>query len=501
MGQQGNLTAGQPPGTTQPPALHLLRARDIAKLISSGMLSAVDLIDYLVKRINTIDPYLGAMVDVDLDGALAQAEQADQLAAAGSRLPLLGVPFTVKDNLWVEQRPATCGSKLFADFIAPQDSWSVTRLKAAGAICIGTTNCSEFGCKGVTSNLVHGVTRNPWCLDLTPGGSSGGAVASVAAGFSPIALSTDAGGSTRRPAAHTGLIGFKCTSGLIPNPWGFDEPCRDMGSIGVLARDVIDCAAMMDVLAGYDPRDPLSHPLPTEMTLPSAFTRAVINTPDKSLRIAWSLDLGCGFAVDNDVASEMLLAVAQLRSAGWKIDDASPHWSNDVISYPYAVRQQAELATLFGTKWHDDPAQFDPVIAAQIQNGLAITATELADVTFRRHRARAQLTAFFECYDLLLCPTVPVEPWPCDSLAPGTINGQSADPRAHAVFTPLFNLCDVPALSVPCGFGARGLPVALQVVGPRYTDLHVLQFGAEIEHLLSRDFNAPMMRTNIFEQV
>jgi aspartyl-tRNA(Asn)/glutamyl-tRNA(Gln) amidotransferase subunit A len=273
-----------------------------------------------------------------------------------------------------------------------------------------------------------------------------------------------------------------------------------MGSIGVLARDVIDCAAMMDVLAGYDPRDPLSHPLPTEMTLPSVFTRAVINTPDKSLRIAWSPDLGCGFAVDNDVASEMLLAVAQLRGAGWKIDDASPHWSNDVISYPYAVRQQAELATLFGAKWHDDPAQFDPVIAAQIQNGLAITATELADVTFRRHRARAQLTAFFERYDLLLCPTVPVEPWPCDSLAPDTISGQSADPRAHAAFTPLFNLCDVPALSVPCGFGAHGLPVALQVVGPRYTDLHVLQFGAEIEHLLSRDFNAPMMRTNICKQ-
>jgi len=479
--------------------MHMLCARDIASQVGSGTLSAVDLIRYLVKRIAAINPYLGAMVDVDFDGALAQAEQADQLAAAGSRLPLLGVPFTVKDNLWVGQRSATCGSKLFADFIAPQDSWSVARLKAAGAICIGITNCSEFGCKGVTANLVHGVTRNPWRLDLTPGGSSGGAVASVAAGFSPIALGTDAGGSTRRPAAHTGLIGFKCTSGLIPNPWGFDEPCRDMGSIGVLARDVLDCAAMMDVLAGYDPRDPLSHPLPTEMTSPSAFTRAVINAPDKSLRIAWSHDLGCGFAVDNDVASEMQLAVAQLREAGWKIDDASPHWSDDVISFPYAVRQQAELAKLFGTEWHDDPAQFDPIIAAQIRSGLAIKATELADVMFRRHRAREQLTAFFERYDLLLCPTVPVEPWSCDSLAPSAIGGQGAGPRDHAVFTPLFNVCDVPALSVPCGFGAHGLPVALQIVGPRYTDMRVLQFGAEIEHLLSRDFNAPMMHTDLCE--
>ncbi|WP_372965465.1 amidase [Marinobacter sp.] len=479
---------------------HKLPGHEISRRIRSGTLHAVDLVEYLLARMSTIDSKLGAMVYIDYDGALAQARQADQLAAAGSDLPLLGVPFTVKDNLWIESRPATYGSKLFADFVAPRDSWSVARLKAAGAICIGITNCSEFACKGITTNPLHGITRNPWQLDRTPGGSSGGAAASVAAGFSPIALGTDAGGSVRRPAAHTGLVGFKCTSGLIPNPWGFDEPCRDMGSIGTLTRNIADCALMMDILSGYDSRDPLSHPLPKEMIAPSAFASATTSALDKRLRIAWSPDLGCDFAVDQDVANEMQLAVDQLRKAGLSIDDASPQWSDDVISYPYAVRQHAELAQLFGTQWRADPSQFDPVIAAQIENGFAITATELTDITFRRHRAREQMNAFFERYDLLLCPTVPVEPWPCNVLAPGTIGGQKAGPRTHAVFTPLFNLCDVPAVSVPCGFGAQGLPVAIQIAGPRYADLQVLQLGAEIEQILSHDFNAPMMYSSPLEQ-
>ncbi|GAA3952925.1 amidase [Allohahella marinimesophila] len=442
----------------------------------------------------TIDPSLGAMVDVAADDALAQARQADQLAATGSRLPLLGVPFTVKDNLWVKGRRATYGSRLYEDFIAPEDSWSVAGLKAAGAICIGITNCSEFACKGVTSNPLHGVTRNPWQPDLTPGGSSGGAVASVAAGFSPIALGTDTGGSTRRPAAHTGLVGFKCTSGLIPNPWGFDEPCRDMSSIGTIARDVHDCALMMDALADYDPRDPLSHPLPLDMSVPSSFSRAVSSPPNEALRLAWSPNLGCGLAVDDDVAVAIQSAINRLREAGWKIDDATPQWSEDVIHFPYLMRQHAELAVLFGEQWQKDPAQFDPVIAAQIENGQRVKACELAEANFCRHRARTQLNAFFERYDLLLCPTVPVEPWPCDELAPATIGGRPAGPRDHAAFTPLFNLCDTPALSVPCGFGRRGLPIALQIVGQRYTDMRVLQFGAEVERLLGLEFQSSILQ-------
>jgi aspartyl-tRNA(Asn)/glutamyl-tRNA(Gln) amidotransferase subunit A len=484
------------------PPLHLLSARDIASQVASGALRAVDLIEHLLARIARLDPQLHAMVDIDVADALAQAASVDRLAAQGKHLPLLGVPFTVKDNLWVGGRPATYGSALFADHVAPRDSWSVARLKANGAICLGITNCSEFACKGVTSNPLHGATFNPWSNELTPGGSSGGAVAAVAAGFGPIALATDAGGSVRRPAAHTGLFGFKCTSGLIPNPWGFDEPCRDLGVVGIVARDALDCAAMMDVLADYDARDPLSHPLPPAMlpepsatTQVGAFTHAVIKIPERSLRIAWTPDLGCGFAVNADVAAAMQAAIDKLRAAGRQIDDAAPAWSDDTRTYPFAMQQHAELAALYSSQWLANPAQFDPVIGAQIESGLQLDARQLAALPLRRHHARATLSAFFEQYDLLLCPTVPVEAWPNNLLGPETIAGLPAGPRAHAVFTPLFNLCDVPALSVPCGFGARGLPVGLQVVGPRFADMRVLQFGAEIAHMIDTDFSAPMLRT------
>ena len=473
--------------------LHLLRAGDIARQVARGELRAVNLVESLLARIAALNPVLGAMVDVDVEGAMAQAAQADKRAAAGDHLPLLGVPFSVKDNLWVGRRPATYGSVLFAEHIASRDSWSVARLKAHGAVCIGLTNCSEFACKGVTSNPLHGVTRNPWNTDLTPGGSSGGAVAGVAAGFNPIALGTDAGGSTRRPAAHTGLVGFKCTLGLIPNPWGFDDPSHDLSSIGLIARDVPDCAIMLDALVDYDARDPLSHPLPANMALPGIFGRSVNKVPERTLRIAWSIDLGCGFAIDNDVALALHAAVKRLREAGWKIDNASPAWPPDTAEYPLLVQQHAGLANLFGSAWREDPYSFDPAIATQIEAGLGLSGVALAALPLRRNRLRAALTAFFERYDLLLCPTVPVEPWDCDILAPTRIGGRLASPRGHAAFTPLFNYCDTPALSVPCGFGANGLPLGMQVVGPRYADLRVVQFSAEIERVIATDFTAPIM--------
>ncbi len=473
--------------------LHLLRAHHIASQVACGKLRAVDLVTHVLERITVLDPALNAMVDVDREGALVQAALVDRRAVAGEHLPLLGVPFTVKDNLWVGQRPATCGSALFSGHVAPRDAWCVARLKAQGAICIGLTNCSEFACKGVTSNPLHGTTHNPWRADLTPGGSSGGSVASVAAGFAPIALSTDSGGSVRRPAAHTGLVGFKCTTGLIPHPWGFDEPGHDLSSIGLVARDVLDCALMLDVLVDFDARDPLSHRLPAELTVPRGFTRVVSKIPERSLRIAWSADLGCGFAVDDDVAAAMQTAVMQLRANGWRIDNVSPAWPDGTANYPLLMQQHATLAALYGAAWRDAPQRFDPAIAAQIEAGMDISAAALAALPFKRNRLRAALADFFEHYDLLLCPTVPVEPWPCDKIAPNTIGGRAADTRAHAVFTPLFNQCDVPALSVPCGFGAQRLPLGLQVVGPRYADLRVLQFGAEIERVIDTDFTAPLM--------
>ena len=469
------------------------RCRDLAHSVNTRQRTAVQVTEAALARVAWANPLLNALIDVDQEGALKQAVAVDQKIAQGAWLPLAGVPFTTKDNLWVAGRPATYGSKLYADHIASRDSWAVEQLKKNGAICIGITNTPEFACKGVTENPLHGITRNPWDTTLSPGGSSGGAVASVAAGLVPFALGTDAGGSTRRPAAHTGLVGFKCTLGLIPNPWGFPDPSHDLSSIGVLTRDVEDCALMLDTLVEHHPGDPLSHPLPMAMVAPEPFSHALSVPADHHLRIGFSLDLGCGFAVDDDVALVLEGVIQKLRISGWKIDVSHPVWPPKTAEYPLLAQQQAGLAALFGQAYQEAPQIFDPDIGLQIEAGQKATGALIAGLSLQRNKLREAFSRYFDSYDLLLCPTVPVEPWPCEGPPPKEIGGRPATPRGHAAFTPLFNYCDAPALSVPCGFGKNGLPLGLQIVGPRYGDLKVLKFGVEVQKLLNLELNSPMI--------
>ncbi|NQW85412.1 MAG: amidase [Alcaligenaceae bacterium] len=469
------------------------RARDLASSVNSQDLTAVQVTQAALARIAWANPLLNAFTDIDHVSALKQAAAVDLKIQQGARLPLAGVPFSVKDNLWVAGRPATYGSKFFADHIAPRDSWSVEQLKKQGAICVGITNTPEFASKGVTQNPLHGTTRNPWDLDLTPGGSSGGAVAGVAAGLVPVALGTDAGGSIRRPAAHTGLVGFKCTLGLIPNPWGFPDPSHDLSTIGVAARDVQDCALMLDALVEHHPNDPLSHPLPMAMVAPHPFTAALNAQIDQTLRIGFTMDLGCGFAIDDDVALAVEAAIQQLKRANWKIDISHPAWPPKTNEYPLLAQQQAGLAALFGQAYQEAPEIFDPDIGVQIEEGQKATGALIAGLSLQRNKLREAFNTYFDSYDLLLCPTVPVEPWACDGPPPNMIGDRPATPRGHAPFTPLFNYCDAPALSVPCGFGKNGLPLGLQIVGPRYGDLRVLQFGFEVQKVLNLKMNSPMI--------
>ncbi len=204
--------------------MHAWTARECATRVTTRELSAVEVARYFVKRVEQRNPSLNAIVQFDAEGVLAEARQIDERLVAGETLPMAGVPVTIKDNLWVAGRTVTQGSRLFADFIAPRDAWAVARLRQLGAVVLGITNCSEFACKGVTDNLLYGATHHPLDASLTPGGSSGGAAAALAAGMGLLALGTDAGGSVRRPAAHCGLVGHKPTQGVIAHPWGFAEP-------------------------------------------------------------------------------------------------------------------------------------------------------------------------------------------------------------------------------------------------------------------------------------
>jgi aspartyl-tRNA(Asn)/glutamyl-tRNA(Gln) amidotransferase subunit A len=429
-------------------------------------------------RLHKVNPLLNAVINHDDAWTMAQAADVDRRIAAGETLPLAGVPITVKDNLWVRARRVTQGSRLFEHFVAPADAWAVARMRERGAVIIGITNCSEFACKGVSNNLPHGKTRSPWNTALTPGGSSGGAVSATAAGIGALALATDAGGSTRRPASHCGLVGMKPTFGLIPCGPGFDEPNFGLSVIGQIARDVRDAALMFDCLRGYSAGDWGAQPVGLPDTLP-----LLERPPQRPLRIAYSHDLGCGFAIDAPVREAIERTVRRLSDDGYAIETAVPQWPEGVREYPLIKLQQAGLAALHGEAFDRDPSMIDPDIQVQIAAGREVSGVEIARVLLLREHIYAAYARFFERYDLLLCPTTPVVSWPLDQLGPAQIGGLPAGPRGHAGYTPLFNYCQAPACSVPAGL-VDGLPVGLQIVGRRYEDGLVLQMAAHVERLL-----------------
>lgn len=459
--------------------LHEMSARELAARVASGTLRATEVARHFIDRVERLNPALNAIVQFDARQVLDDAAAVERRLASGETLPMAGVPFTVKDNLWVEGRHIAQGSRLFEDFVAPRDAWAVARLRARGAVVLGITNCSEFACKGVTSNLLYGATRHPIDPTLTPGGSSGGAVSALAAGLGLLALGTDAGGSTRRPAAHCGLVGFKPSPGLIPHPWGFAEPNYGLSVIGVMARSVADGAWLYDQLLAYDAGDPAGVPIGVGLDASPSLDAPL----PEGLRIAWSPQLGCDFAIDADVLAVLQSRIDALRAEGWRIADADPPWPREAREYPLLALQQAGLHALYGHRLAEERERIDPVLVQQIEAGARVTPADVARALRLRQRIGASLARFFESFDVLLCPTTPVTAWPLDQLGPPTIGGRPAGPRGHAAFTPLFNYCGVPACSVPAG-EVRGLPVGLQVVAPCYEDARVLQCARRIETLL-----------------
>ncbi|MFT4173994.1 MAG: amidase, partial [Rhodocyclaceae bacterium] len=301
----------------------------------------------------------------------------------------------------------------------------------------------------------------------------------------PLALATDAGGSTRRPAAHAGVVGFKPTLGAVPHPWGFADPNQALSSIGQVGRHVDDVALLFDTLRGYHAADPLSWPAAAD-TAEAA--------PTRPLRMAFSPDLGLDYPLDDDVRLALDNAVGMLSKAGHHIERVAPQWPADLASAPLLALQHAGLAALFGERCARQPELFDRPLAEQIAQGREVSGAQLASLLMLRERIAAAVAAFFEDHDVLLAPTTPVEAWPLDRLGPRHIGGRPAGPRGHAVFTPLFNFAGVPALSLPCGFGRHGLPLGMQVIGPKFHDARVLHAARDIERIWALDMRSPLLR-------
>jgi aspartyl-tRNA(Asn)/glutamyl-tRNA(Gln) amidotransferase subunit A len=461
-------------------------ALELAALIRGREVSATEAAEAAIAAVETANPLLNAIIRFDPDSVRAEAKRADERRKRGDTAPLLGVPFTVKDNIWVGGRVVSQGSALFADFVAPADALAVERLRRAGGVFLGLTNCSEFACKGVTTNRLFGPTRNPWDLERTPGGSSGGAASAVAAGLGPLALCTDGGGSTRRPAALVGVVGLKPTAGLVPHPIGFQAPVFGNEAVGQMARTVADAAALLDAVAGFDPRDPMT---PPQIQPPAA--SAALGRPLAGLRVAYSPRLGVGALVDPDVAEVVARAAEALATAGAAVERRDPAWPEGADEAALMPLQLAGLAALHGDAFRTDPSRFDPDIAAQIEQGLATPGSAVAAALLMREAMYRTLAALFADVDLLLTPTTPCTAWPLAQPGPTTIEGRPVSPRAHAVFTPFFNHTFLPACTVPCGLAANGLPVGAQLIGRRFEDASVLQAAAGIEAATGGAFCRP----------
>ena len=335
-------------------------AREIVADVTAGRTTAVETAKAALARIEAAKS-LNAIVTTDPARTLADAAAIDARLRAGETMPLAGVPIVVKDNIWTGGWRVTQGSRLFADFIAPEDAIAIARLRDAGAIVVGIGATSEFACKGVTTSELFGPTRHPQNPALTPGGSSGGPAAAVAAGLVPLAIGTDAGGSSRRPPAQVGLAGFKPSYGAIPYGPGFAEPFFGLSVIAPIAADVADITLAFEAMAGADPRDPDSASIAQE-------ARDIAG-----LRVAFSLRLGLDVAVDDVVADGLVSAVARLSAAGLHVTQRDPVWPAGATEEAIMPLQHAGLAALHGDAFRRDPTIFDPDIARQIERGLSLS--------------------------------------------------------------------------------------------------------------------------------
>jgi aspartyl-tRNA(Asn)/glutamyl-tRNA(Gln) amidotransferase subunit A len=378
--------------------------------------------------------------------------------AAGEKLgPLAGVPVSVKDILNTKGIRTAWGSRLMENNVPGEDHVAVARLKAAGAIVIGKTATPEFAYKLLTDSPVSGVTRNPWSLEHTAGGSSGGSAAAVAAGLGPLSLATDAGASTRLPAACCGILGLKPTLGRVPHnqvPDAFNSFIH----LGVMARTVEDCELMLEAIAGSHPSDPYS------LVTVDREDREKPG-PSKSLRIEWRPLLG-NTLLDDEVREQCEAALASLREAGAELRTIDEPFEN--AEPPWRVLQQSNWAARFFAKLGEVEPKIEPGFAEGIRAGGAYTGQQLLAATVKRTELFRKVQGWFARCDLVATPTLSRPALSAKHRVdePITVNGRPAgDMRvAWAPYLNVFNLTGHPALSVPAGFTRAGLPVGLQLV-------------------------------------
>ncbi len=466
------MSAGTPPRDS----LCAMPATELAAAIRTKEISPVEATEAVLGRIEALNPSINAVVTVTDDVARKTAREAEAAVMRGDELgPLHGVPYTLKDLTATKGIRTTFGSKLFEHVVPTEDALVAQRMKEAGGVLVGKTNTPDEGCKGVTDNLVFGITRNPWALDRTPGGSSGGASAAVAAGMAPLAEGSDFAGSIRIPAAFCGLFGLKPSDGRIPTVpnnmlWHAVTYCY-----GPITRTVADGALMLDVLSGPDDRDPRSL-----ADGPHDFSATVAG--EQSLagkRIGWSRDLGF-VPVEPEVTAACAEAVAAFEAMGCEVEEITTDFSDEVE--PYALLNSNRRGALIDPYLPERADDVDPLMIWRAEAARARTATDAAVAEMAQAEIYQRVRDLLQRYDLLLVPTTPTPPFPIGDDFPQEIAGQRIDsPFQQLPFTSLFNMTGHPVASVPASWTPDGLPVGIQIVGPWRDDEAVLRAAAAYE--------------------
>ncbi len=455
-----------------------LSAREAVRRLKAGEVTAVELVEAALARLDVVEPAVNAVPTICAERALAQARAADRDTL------LAGLPLVIKDLHEVGGVRTTYGSPIFQDLVPDRSDRSVARIERNGGVVLGKSNTPEFGAGANTFNEVFGATRNPWDTSKSCAGSSGGSAVALATGTAWLADGSDLGGSLRNPAAFTGIVGLRPSPGRVP----LDKDGNRFQTLSVrgpMARDVRDCALMLDVMCGYDARDPLSFEAPQ-----TPFATAV-ETPPKLVRVAWSKDLGGITPVDPEVAAICERAARGFADLGVEVIETSPDFAAAVETFTvlraelFAANMQPLL------EQHRDLLK--PEVIWNIEKGLTLDAGTIGAAERARSAMFGSLADLFDEVDLLLCPAAICPAFPVEWRYLEELNGHRFETYIDWVaIASAISLTGAPALSLPCGLTAAGLPVGLQIVGPPRAEARVLAAAAMLEDHIGRLITGPL---------
>jgi aspartyl-tRNA(Asn)/glutamyl-tRNA(Gln) amidotransferase subunit A len=463
--------------------LHYLNALELGTLLRKREVSATEIVQTMLERIQALDPRVNAYITVMAEEALAAARRCDaELAAGQDRGPLHGIPVAVKDLYDTAGTRTTSGSKILADRVPERDATSIARLREAGALIIGKTNLNEFACGVTTTNAHYGDTLNPWHLSRTPGGSSGGSGAAVAAGMCTMATGSDTGGSIRIPAALCGTVGFKPSygriscHGIMPLSWEQDHP-------GPMARTVHDAALMLAAMAGWDRADPATvrQPVPN-------YTQKLGGSI-----AGWRVGVDRQYAlhgISSEVRSAFEQALDTLATLGAEVVDVQVPGLEEGISAGLVI-WNAEATAVHQDWLRTRPEDYDPRVGPRLAKGFSVTGVAYAQAQHARRQLVRNLQVLFEDVNLLATPMCAIGA-PPKGASQVVVDGQEFDVLTGLTrYSRVFNLTGLPAISIPCGFTSDDLPIGLQLVGALFDEVTVLQAAHAFEQATGWNLRRP----------